>query len=89
MTVVPVPVRVPTAALPPAMLSTTQVTAGLVVPVMVAVKERVAALPKVVAPGLRDSWSGAWTLTMEDALLLASAMLVALMVWLPTVVGAV
>ena len=79
----------PTVALPPLTSSTVQVTAVFVEPVIVAVKERAAELARVVVPGLRDTWTGARTVTTADATLLASATLVALMVWVPAKTGAV
>ena len=80
MAVAPVPARAPTVILPPMMSSTVQVTEGFVELITVDVKDRVAPVARVVAPGLRETWTGAWTVTMEEALLLASATLVALMV---------
>lgn len=91
MTVEPVPVRVPTVALPPTMPSTDQVTEVVVEPVTVAVKDRAEALAMVVAPGVSVTCTctPACTVTTEEALLLVSATLVAVMVCVPAAKGAV
>jgi hypothetical protein len=64
----------------------------VVVPDTVAVKEDEAPVARVRAVGLRATLTvgeGAWTVATAAALLLGSALLVAVMVWLPVVVGAV
>ncbi len=91
MTVPPVPERVPTVELPPTIVSTVQVTPVSLVPVTVAVKER---LPEVatlaVAAGLRTrTTTGAVTVTVAEALRVVSPTLWARMVWVPAARGAV
>ena len=82
---------VPTVALPPATPSTVQATAVLLLPVTVAVMAAVAPAVTLAVPGLSDTATaaGAWTVTVAEALLVLSAALVALMVWLPAADGAV
>lgn len=89
MIVFPEPVMVPTVALPFWTLSTDQVTAVLVEPETAAVRERVLPVLRLAEAGLKETTMGAWTVTAEEALLLASAALVALTVCVPAAAGAV
>ena len=95
MTEVPEPLRVPTAALPPAMPSTFQETAPLLEPVTAAVKGRVpAAVTLAVPAGVRLTATGAgvavaWTVTRARALAAGLAALVAVIVRDPAEAGAV
>ena len=92
MMVLPVPESVPTVALPLAMPSTLQVTAVLVEPVTAAVKAWVPLAARLAELGVRltaTTGTGAATVMEAEALLEASALLVALRVWLPAAAGAV
>ena len=90
MTVLPVPVRVPVVVLPLATPSTVQLTVVVEVPVTAAVRDRVPALAKVVAPGVRVTWTGAWTVMTEEPepLSMAEVVAVAVRVWEPAAAGA-
>jgi hypothetical protein len=85
----PIPVMVPTVPFPPAMPSTDQVTVVVVVPVTVAVKDKVEALAMVVSPGLRDTRTLGLTFTTAEVFLAESALLVAVMICVPEATGAV
>ena len=93
MAVFPEPETVPTVALPLAMLSTVQVTVVVADPVTEAVKAAVAPALRVVVLGLRETLTGGtggvWTVMVALADLVASAVLVAVRVWVPAAAGAV
>lgn len=99
MAVLPLPERVPAAALPPATPSTAQVMAVLVDPESVAVKVVEAPVVRFAEAGLRLRVTGAGagaaleatTVKVVDPLTLAPAALVAthLTTWLPLEAGAV
>ena len=90
MTVLPLPVTVPTVPLPPAMPSTAQAKPVLVLPETVAVKVAEAPVASVRVVGLRATATGvgARMVRPAEADLVGSAALVAVRVWLPAVVGA-
>jgi hypothetical protein len=65
------------------------VTAVLVEPVTIAVMESVLPVLMLAEVGLKATTTGPWTVTTEEALLLVSAVLVAMMMWVPAAEGAV
>ena len=92
VTVLPVPVTVPTVLFPLATPSTIQVTPVFVLPETVAVKVEEAPVARVRAVGLSATLragGGACTVTVAVATLVVSAVLVAVRVWIPAVAGAV
>ncbi len=78
---------VPALALPPAVPSTVQATAVLPVPVTVAVMAALAPVERLIELGLTDTATEGlpegWTVTTVVADWVASASLVATMLWLP------
>ena len=89
MALPPVPVMVPTLALPPATPSTVQATAVLLLPVTVAVTAALAPAATLIALGFSDTATGTRTVMVEEADLVLSATLVATTACVPAAAGAV
>ena len=94
VTLPPLPVRVPTLALPPDTPSTVQATAVLLLPVTVAVRAALAPAATLTALGFSDTATGAAgvcgpvTVTVAEADLVLLKSLVAVTIWVPGVRGA-
>ena len=91
MTVLPLPVMVPTVLLPFAEPSTVQITEVLVVPATLAARVRVPAVGRLAVPGVNvmETTGGGATVMVAEALFVVSAELVARTVWVQPLVGAV